>query len=419
MPLITVTCPACGHAKQTPRESIPPRPVRATCPRCGERFSFSGHLDDLDFGWEAEPVAVPVAATAPPAGGFPQEEAPGEHDYLFTFSGSAGEYFRIWIVNLLLTIVTLGLYSAWAKVRKRRYFYGNTWLDDAPFDYTGDPLAIFKGWCLGAVLFVVYTFGSQVNPLLAGVFGLLFFLAVPWLVVRSRMFNARNSVLHNIRFTFRPNYREAYLVYAGLPLLIPFTLGLIVPYMLYRQKKFQVENSGYGQSTFSFAATGRDFYLLFIRIGLGLLLILSAVLTLAWLFGRPAAAETTEDFTAAFAAASVLLVLLVPALYFFIVVYVQTALANLTWNATGFGGGRFVSTLRVRDLAWLYFSNAAGIVLSLGLLVPWAAVRLARYRSQHLLLRAPDGLAAQAAADAEVGASGEEIGDVFGVDMGI
>lgn len=37
----------------------------------------------------------------------------------FSFTGSAGEYFRIWIVNIALSIVTLGIYSAWAKVRTK------------------------------------------------------------------------------------------------------------------------------------------------------------------------------------------------------------------------------------------------------------------------------------------------------------
>ena len=48
------------------------------------------------------------------------------------FSGDGGEYFRIWIVNLALSVVTLGIYSAWAKVRRLRYFYGST-----RFDRTG------------------------------------------------------------------------------------------------------------------------------------------------------------------------------------------------------------------------------------------------------------------------------------------
>ena len=36
------------------------------------------------------------------------------------FTGIGWEYFRIWVVNMLLTLLTLGIYSAWAKVRKAR-----------------------------------------------------------------------------------------------------------------------------------------------------------------------------------------------------------------------------------------------------------------------------------------------------------
>ena len=35
------------------------------------------------------------------------------------FNGKGFEYFKIWIVNIFLTIVTLGIYSAWAKVRNK------------------------------------------------------------------------------------------------------------------------------------------------------------------------------------------------------------------------------------------------------------------------------------------------------------
>jgi uncharacterized membrane protein YjgN (DUF898 family) len=53
----------------------------------------------------------------------------------FEFRGSAGEFFRIWIVNVALILITLGIYSAWAKVRTRRYFYGNTFVAGNAFDY--------------------------------------------------------------------------------------------------------------------------------------------------------------------------------------------------------------------------------------------------------------------------------------------
>jgi uncharacterized membrane protein YjgN (DUF898 family) len=63
---------------------------------------------------------------------------PGDAAVALRFTGQAGEYFRIWIVNVCLSIVTLGIYSAWAKVRRKRYFYGNTLLKDAAFEYLAD-----------------------------------------------------------------------------------------------------------------------------------------------------------------------------------------------------------------------------------------------------------------------------------------
>ena len=48
-----------------------------------------------------------LAGSPQPAG-----QAGGFHRIVFT--GKASEYFGIWIVNVLLTILTLGIYSAWA-----------------------------------------------------------------------------------------------------------------------------------------------------------------------------------------------------------------------------------------------------------------------------------------------------------------
>ena len=71
-------------------------------------------------------------------------DAPGKSSP-FEFTGASGEYFKIWVVNVFLIILTLGIYSAWAKVRKKQYFYRNTLLLDSPFDYLADPKKYSKG----------------------------------------------------------------------------------------------------------------------------------------------------------------------------------------------------------------------------------------------------------------------------------
>src|ERR1700742_5249025 len=72
------------------------------------------------------------------------------------FTGTGASYFGIWIVNLLLTIVTLGIYSAWAKVRRLQYFYRNTQLADSSFDFQGSPIKILIGRVTAVLLFVGY-----------------------------------------------------------------------------------------------------------------------------------------------------------------------------------------------------------------------------------------------------------------------
>src|SRR3954467_12852929 len=98
------------------------------------------------------------------------------------FTGSGSEYFRIWITNTFLSIVTLGIYSAWAKVRRTRYFYANTRLAGAGFDYHGKPGAILKGRIASLVLFVVYQLASESTRLLAAVLFVLALGAMPWLI---------------------------------------------------------------------------------------------------------------------------------------------------------------------------------------------------------------------------------------------
>ena len=82
--------------------------------------------------------------------------APSQESHHFTFTGSGKEYFRIWIVNLCLSIATLGIYSAWAKVRRQQYFNRNTQLGGAVFDFHGDPKTILKGRMVGLVLLAAY-----------------------------------------------------------------------------------------------------------------------------------------------------------------------------------------------------------------------------------------------------------------------
>ena len=125
------------------------------------------------------PDTLPLAPAAAPADELPLE-----------FTGSGGAYFKIWIVNLLLSIVTLGIYSAWAKVRRERYFLNNTLLDGSPFEYHANPVSILKGRLLVVGVLIAANIAAEFNPLLNLAVTVVFFALLPWMISRAMRFRA-------------------------------------------------------------------------------------------------------------------------------------------------------------------------------------------------------------------------------------
>ena len=176
------------------------------------------------------------------------------------FQGKASEYFGIWIVNLLLSLVTLGIYSAWAKVRRKKYFYNNTLIDNVGFDYHAKPISILKGRLIAVALFILYGMSASIHPALPAVFLLIFFIALPWLVVRGSIFNARNTSHRGLRFDFIGTLGQAVKVFIGLPMLFLPTLGLIMPYVAHQKSQFLVNNHRFGLSQFDMQPVVKKYY---------------------------------------------------------------------------------------------------------------------------------------------------------------
>jgi uncharacterized membrane protein YjgN (DUF898 family) len=176
------------------------------------------------------------------------------------FTGKASEYFGIWIVNLLLSLLTLGIYSAWAKVRRKKYFYHHTQIDQVGFDYHAKPVSILKGRLIAFALFLAYAFGGELNLFIPMIAVAVFVLALPWLVVRASIFNARNSSHRGLRFDFVGKVGKAAKIYLLMPALAVLSLYLAWPYVDHQRNKFLVSNHRFGLSAFEFKAKVSSFY---------------------------------------------------------------------------------------------------------------------------------------------------------------
>jgi uncharacterized membrane protein YjgN (DUF898 family) len=246
----------------------------------------------------------------------------------------------------------------------------------------------------------------------------LLLILTPWIVVAANRFNAQNSAYRNIRFGFAGRIGEAAKIFLGLGALAFVSIGLVYPYYRLRRARFVVGRHRFGATEFAATYFGGDFYAAYILAGL----IVFATSVAAILAG----------VAIAFAAASLgargepsRVAALVPAVpiyagYLVAFSYLRARVGNLTLNGAHIGALRLRSTLRARDLLWLYFSNIVAIIVTVGLATPWATLRLARYRAERLALVAAAPLESLGALPGErATATGSEVSDLFDVDVSL
>jgi len=337
------------------------------------------------------------------------------------FTGTAGGFFRVWIVNLCLTVLTLGIYSAWAKVRTRQYFYRHLSLDGSSFDYDADPRRILIGRMIVVAFFGAYSFATGLTPLLAFPFLLIWLAALPWLIVRSIAFHRRHSLYRNVRFRFHGRLAEAFRVFIGGALVLVATLGLALPWLVGRQQQFAAANSAYGSTRFGFAWRAGPYYKVFLAAG-GVFLAASVVAAAGmagggFLAGGASAAEpgATRPLAVVFSLLGYLLA------YAAALAFYNAGITNLLYNQLDLAGLRFRSSQQGLELLGLYLVCGIAIVASLGLAIPWALVRLAHYRVSRLSLASSIDLGqfTRDAADGSESALASEAADFFDLDFGL
>ncbi len=348
--------------------------------------------------------------------------------YGMSFSGNAGEFFRIWIVNLFLTIITAGIYAAWAKVRTNQYFYANTRLDGESFDYLASPVAILKGNLIIAAAFILFQLAGAVSPALSIGIIILFVAAIPFLVYKSLCFNARNTAYRNIRFKFNGTLKESYTVFMFLPVLFPFTMGLIAPYWQFRLKKYIMGNYCFGSSRNKFTGKPSYFYEI-VLLGMGLtMLIMIALMVIFGLLGGAVfmlcgvsgSAPDMKTMGGVIVPAVILLYTAMIVVSIAIKTFVYVKLANYCFESTSLGDVKIRSNYKTKSLLWIRISNIPAILFTAGLLAPWAIVRTFRYKTENITVFSNGSINEfNAAEEEDVSAIGDAAADFFDMEVGL
>lgn len=358
----------------------------------------------------------------------------------FRFYGTALEYFGIWIVNLFLSIITIGIYTAWAKVRRLRYFYGNTELDGHRFEYHARPMQILIGRIIVVALLLAYNLLVTLSPLFS-ILLVPYLLGLPWIINRAMRFNARVTSYRNVRFNFRGSYGGALVVFVLMPIVSLLSLGLLHPITTRMVSNYTGRNTSWGSAQFMtqvgtgsvYKAYGLSFIFFILLFAGGTLAawqMLNAVdLSFIGRWLELLGEEGAEDADPRMVGTIFTSIMLFYAVLVLAWLHYRAQVRNIAFNASVMNharsdGGedvfRLHSSLSAMKYVWILVSNLFVILATAGLMRAWAAIRTWRYLAANSALSGDGDLGRiSQEMEQEGAAASAEYLDIEGIDFGL
>ena len=345
------------------------------------------------------------------------------------FTGRATEYFGIWLSNTVLSILTLGIYSAWAKVRRSRYFLGNTIVLGDRLDYHARGVTILKGRLIAVAVIAVYIGLGFVSSAGQAIVAIALIPVYPWVINRAMRFNARMTSWRNLRFDWHGKYWGVARVYLLWPIIGVLTLGVLAPMAARASREYLANNYALGRERFSATTPLRPYYLALlwtILFGVALVSVLGALFSAVVLIA-PMLANSIDDSGVSSSSGLGIslwqllivvapLVVIGPAMIFFQILSRNIIVSALTLGeATG-----FQSDLNPLRYLWILLSNFIATVLTALLMYPWAQIRHYSYQAECITVRHMGAIGLFLDTDASSGqAFGEEFGEMQDIGLGI
>lgn len=261
------------------------------------------------------------------------------------FTAKGFELFRIYLKNIVLTALTLGVYSFWGRVAIKKYLYTNTFLFEEPFNYHVTGYERLMGFLKGAGFIFLYSslmsgFGyiltnwisEEILGMIFPLFNMILFLAItPLIMVGSERFRLSRTSYRNLRFKFDGSPRELYQIYFKGIVLSVLTFGIYLPWFSIQIVKFFRSHTCYGNERFQFDGNGKEMFLIYLR-------------------GVP-------------------LIFLTLGIYSF---WVSAMVHRYYWNHTNFAGIRIRSEITGGMMLSTFLKSGLLVLVTVGIALPWA-----------------------------------------------
>lgn len=386
---------------------------------------------------------------------------PGIDAYPLEFSGGGGEYFRVWIVNVLLTVVTFGLYTPFARRRTAQYFWGHTLVADSPLAFTAQQRKMVIGFLLVVVLYFAFNLAADAGQdtvvslmMLAGA------ILAPYFWGSAMRFRLHATRWRGVRLQFTATWPEVYFAswplflaaltwgatfalidaqlparltkaaaYAAMgPVLALSGLAVLVTVLCFIRLDFNykallVARARIGGQQGRWKPVFGDFVRIWLAtVGVFLLSVLVVALLLVAVAGGLVTALPKKPGLFA-----ILLVLGAVVAFIFLLflvsgparAYREARIHRLVWNNIGFSHvARFKCDLSVRGYVLLRVRNILLTLVTLGFFRPFALVSEYRMKVDSVTLHVKGGLDQLAGQlSREEQGLGDAIADVAGLDL--
>jgi uncharacterized membrane protein YjgN (DUF898 family) len=293
----------------------------------------------------------------------PHQDAADKPRRLY-FRGNAGTLFGIQLVNILLTLCTLGIYSFWAKTKVRSYLLSQSEFEGDRFAYHGTGKELLLGTLKAGLVFGLPVILLQNVPMFLGAemwiqiiaLILVYIIAmvfIPFAIVGTRRYRLSRTSWRGVRFSFRGSAKEFMKLFIGGSLLTVLTLGFYGPFFSVKQYAFLTSHSYCGNQKFHFEGSGREIFSAYVIA----LLLTIPTLGLSWFW------------------------------------YAARKQRYLL-GQTSFGAARFDCGVTGGALCFLTITNLLLLVATLGLASALATVRNIRFWFDKVSLKGPLDMAA-------------------------
>lgn len=307
---------------------------------------------------------------------------------------------RLCLVNLLLTIITLGIYSFWAKAKVRKNIWAGVHIDGEPLQYTGTGGELFKGFLIVAFLIFLPVglfyvgLGVMLSPLhpitllSPLLLAPLFFFLIGVAVYRATRYRLSRTLWRGVRGTLNGSAVTYSFKNIGYMLLNIITLGFFIPKASLKLTSYIGNTAEFGSEPLRFSASAKPLYAKFIplwTVGVIILSIYGYLIYLvisALLQSNYSEAEIeniiSENLISNFHFMPIVFVLFIVGFILFLIY--QTALLRTIIGGFGYQSVRLSApNIRTWSFFWLLFTNYLIVAFSFSLFIPVAVRRIAAY----------------------------------------